>query len=143
MLFHDVPCGYEFPELENVQYDSNWLNVKISVSQQAGKWSVIDTALLTYEVQSLIDWLRAVSARKYDDRELDFLEPCLSFQLSPAEGDPDKLVIKLSYGFRPRWVSEVLYEEYEIVFSLKSIDLMYAAESLENQLRRYPQRTEG
>ena len=24
--------GYEFPELENVEYDSNWLNVKISVS---------------------------------------------------------------------------------------------------------------
>ena len=50
--------GYQFPELEDVEYDSNWLNVKIAVSHQRGKWSTIDPALLTYEVQWLIDWSR-------------------------------------------------------------------------------------
>ena len=134
--------GYQFPELEDVEYDSNWLNVKIAVSHQGRKWSTIDPALLTYEVQGLSDWLRAVSARKYDNRHLVFMEPCLSFHLSPAEGDPEKLVIGLSHEFRPPWASEDLDEEYEIVFSLTSIDLICAAQSLENQLRRYPQRTE-
>jgi hypothetical protein len=134
--------GYQFPELEDVEYDSNWLNVKIAVSHQGGKWSTVDPALLTYEVQSLIDWLRAVSARQYDNRHLVFMEPCLSFDLSPAEGDPDKLVIELSHEFRPPWASEDPDGEYEIVFSLTSIDLTFAAQSLENQLRRYPQRTE-
>jgi len=134
--------GYQFPELEDVEYDSNWLNVKIVVSHQGSKWSTTDPALLTYEVQWLIDWLRAVSARKYDNRHLWFTEPCLSFHLSPAEGDPDKFVIELSHEFRPPWASEDLDEEYEIVFSLTSIDLICAAQSLEDQLRRYPQRTE-
>jgi hypothetical protein len=134
--------GYQFPELEDVEYDSNWLNVKIAVSHRDGKWSTVDPALLTYEVQGLIDWLRAVSARKYDERHLVFIEPCLSFHLSPAGGEPDKLVIGLSHEFRPPWASGDLYEEYEIAFSLTSIDLICAAQSLENQLRRYPQRAE-
>ena len=51
-------------------------------------------------------------------------------------------VIELSHEFRPPWASDDLDEEYEIVFSLRSIDLICAAQSLENQLRRYPQRTE-
>jgi len=134
--------GYQFPALEDVEYDSNWLNVKIAVSHQGSKWSTVDPALLTYEVQWLIDWLRAVSAREYDNRHLVFIEPCLSFHLSPAEGDPDKLVIGLSHEFRPPWASGDPGEEYEIVFSLKSIDPTGAAQSLENQLRQYPQRTE-
>lgn len=134
--------GYQFPELENVEFDSNWLNVKIRVSHQRGKWSTIDPALLTYEVQGLIDWLRAVSDRKYDTRRLCFTEPCLSFHLSPDDGEPDSLVIELSHEFRPPWANENLDEEYQIVFSLMSVDLIRAAQSLENQLRRYPQRTE-
>src|SRR6185503_445386 len=119
--------GYQFPGLENVEYDSNWLNVKIAVSYQDGKWSTVDPALLTYEVQSLIDWLRAVSARKDEERHLVFIEPCLSFHLSPDEGEPDKLIIELSHEFRPPWAGEDLYEGYEIAFSLMSIDLIGAA----------------
>lgn len=134
--------GYQFPELEDVEYDSNWLNVKIEVSHQRGKWSAIDPALLTYEVQWLIDWLRALSAGKYDKRHLWFTEPCLSFHLSPAEGDPDKLVIEFSHEFEPPWATKDPDEQHQIEFSLTSIDLIGAAQSLENQLRRYPRRTE-
>ena len=134
--------GYQFPDLEDVDYDSNWLNVRISVNRQGGDWSTSDPALLTYEVESLIKWLRAASARQYDERDLVFMEPCLSFHLSPAVGDPDKLLIELSHEFRPPWASEDTDKGYEIAFSLTSIYLLRAAESLENQLRQYPQRTE-
>ena len=47
--------GYQFPDLEDDEYDSNWLNVKIEVSNERGKWSAIDPALLTYEVEWLIE----------------------------------------------------------------------------------------
>ena len=133
--------GYQFPELEDGD-DSNWLNVKIEVSHQQGKWSAVDPALLTYEVKWLIDWLRAVSDGKYDERHLWFLEPCLSFHLSPEKGDPDKLIIEFAHEFGPPWATEDLDEEHQLVFSLSSIDLIAAAQSLENQLRRYPQRAE-
>lgn len=134
--------GYQFPELEDVEYDSNWLNVKIEVSHHRGKWSAIDPALLTYEVEWLIDWLRAVSAAKFDKRHLWFTEPCLSFHLSPAEGDPNKLVIEFSNEFKPPWATEDPDEQHQLAFSLRSIDLIGAASSIENQLGRYPQRTE-
>lgn len=134
--------GYQFPELEGEEDDSNWLNVKIEVSNQRGKWSAIDPALLTYEVEWLIDWLRALSAGNYVERESGFFEPCLSFHLSPAEGDPDELVIELSHGFAPPWTTKGSGEQHQIVFPLTSIDLTGAAQSLENQLRRYPQRAE-
>ena len=134
--------GYQFPELEDDEYDSNWLNVKIEVSNQQGKWSAIDPALLTYEVQWLIDWLRALSGGNHDKPQIWFTEPCLSFYLSPAEGDPEKLVIELAQGFAPPWATKDPGEQHQIEFPLTSIDLIAAAQSLENQLRRYPQRTE-
>ena len=133
--------GYQFPELEHVEYDSNWLNVKVEVSNERGSWSAIDPALLTYEVAWLIEWLRAVSAGRYDEREESFLEPCVSFHLSPPEGEPKHFVVQFSHGFEPPWATRDPDEEHKIVFPLSSIDLIGAAESLENQLRRYPQRT--
>ncbi len=133
--------GYEFPELQYVPYDSNWLNIKIEVSHERGKWSAIDPAMFTYEVASLIDWLRAVSAGKYDERDLWFVEPCLSFHLSPPEGEPDKLIVEFSHGFAPPWATHDLDEEHQLVFELRTLDLIAAAQSLENQLRQYPQRT--
>ena len=134
--------GYQFPELSDVEHDSNWLNVRIEVKHPRGKWSAVDPALLTYEVQWLIDWLRSVSAGGHDKRHLWFTEPCLSFHLSPTETEPDKLVVEFSHEFRPPWATEDLDEQPNIVFQLKSIDLIDAAQSLEDQLRRYPQRTE-
>ena len=134
--------GYQFPELANVPYDSNWLNVKLELVHEGEVWSAIDPALFTYEVNSLIGWLRGVSAGKYDERHLWFTEPCISFHLSPAEGEPENLVVELRHEFRPSWANQDLDVEFKVKFSLASIDLTRAAQSLENQLCRYPQRTE-
>jgi hypothetical protein len=133
--------GYQFPQLEDVEYDSNWLQVKIVVSHSRGKWSAVAPALLTYEMESLIDWLKELSAGKYDKRHLLFTEPCISFHLLPSEGEPDKLAIEFSYEFRPPWAKDP-HEEHQIAFPLASIDLMKAAQLLENQLHQYPTRTE-
>ena len=133
--------GYQFPELEDVEDDSNWLQVKIVVNHRRGKWSAVDPALLTYEVEWLIDWLKELSAGKYDKRELRFTEPCISFHLLPSKGEPDRLAIGFSYEFRPPWAKD-LHEEHQIAFPLASIDLMNAAQLLENQLHQYPRRTE-
>ena len=134
--------GYQFPELADVEYDSNWLNVKIEVSHPRCKWLAVDPALLTYEVQWLIDWFRSVSAGRHEKPHLWFTEPCLSFHLSPTKSDPHKLVVQFSHEFRPPWATEDLDEQHELVFPLQSINLMDAAESLEVELRRYPQRAE-
>ena len=132
--------GYQFPDLAHDPYDSNWLNVKIEVNQEQGNWSATDPTLLTYEIAELIDWLRAVSTGEYSERELEFLEPYISFYLGPAEGAPDKLVVELAHYFVPPWANDDPFERYQIAFPLASIDLLDAAQSLESQLSRYPQR---
>ena len=134
--------GYQFPHLVNVEYDSNWLNVKIDVRHEQGDWSATDPCVLTYEVAELIAWFREVSAGEYSQRQLEFLEPFLSFHLSPLEGVPDKLVIEMTHPFLPPWFTGDQFEQHQVVFPLASIDLLAAAQSLEEQLRRYPQRTE-
>jgi hypothetical protein len=133
--------GYQFPELEHAHYDSNWLNVKIVVSQGRSKWSAVDPALLTYEVQSLADWLKELSTGKYARRHLWFTEPCISFHLLPSEGEPDRLVIEFSHEFRPPRANDPDVDHH-IAFPLASIDLINAAQQLENQLHQYPQRAE-
>lgn len=133
--------GYQFPHLVNVQYDSNWLNVKVDVRQEQGNWSATDPCVLTYEVGELINWFRAVSAGNYNERQLEFLEPFLKFDLSPLAGPPDKLIIELTHPFLPPFFTGDPFAGYQVVFSLTTIDLLGAAQSLENQLRQYPQRT--
>jgi hypothetical protein len=133
--------GYQFPDLAHAPYDSNWLNVKIEVNKEQGNWSATDPSVLTYEIAELIDWLRAVSSGEYSERELEFLEPYISFHLAPAKGAPDKLVVELTDYFVPPWADAGPFERYQIAFPLASIDLLGAAQSLESQLRQYPQRT--
>ncbi len=74
-------AGYEFPGLENVPYDSDWLNIRIRVEHPRGSWTSTDPSLLTDEVERLIDWLEAVADGQSVDVETSFLEPNLNFVL--------------------------------------------------------------
>jgi hypothetical protein len=49
--------NYQFPDISFDQYDSNWLNVYLKVESKLGNWQTIDPALLTWEVEEIIDWL--------------------------------------------------------------------------------------
>ena len=45
--------GYESPDVEDEQYDSNWLLIRIDARDGDTTWSVEDPALLTWEVERL------------------------------------------------------------------------------------------
>src|SRR5262249_16252489 len=94
--FELLIVGYQFPELADAAYDSNWLNVNIGVKHPEGEWSAVDPALLTYEVNELADWLRAVGAGRREIREMSFLEPCLSFRVRSGDNGTDELAIELA-----------------------------------------------
>ena len=133
--------GYQFPALANTPYDSNWLNVRIDVRHPLGEWSAVDPALLTYEVKSLADWLRNLAAGRRDERCMDFMEPCLVFSCISSDDSTEALKIEFSHEFRPPWLNRNQEDEFEMVFPLAKIDLIEAAEALERNLARYPQRT--
>lgn len=139
--FELLIVGYQFPELAEAEYDSNWLNVKIVVRHPEGDWSALDPALLTYEVRELAEWLCAVGSGRRDTREMAFLEPCLLFKVRSGDERTDELEIELSYEFRPPWAKDI-DQSAVILFPLNEVDLSSAADSLEHQLTRYPQRGE-
>jgi hypothetical protein len=139
--FELLIVGYQFPDLAEAEYDSNWLNVKIVVRHPEGDWSALDPALLTYEVRELADWLCAVACGRRDPREMAFLEPCLSFMVRSGDEATDELEIELAYEFRPPWAKDV-DQSAVMLFPLNETDLSLAVESLERQLARYPQRAE-
>ena len=132
--------GYQFPSLENVEYDSNWLNVRIDVQHPDGDWSALDPALLTYEVQELADWFRALAVGQRAEQSISFLEPCLEFHVAFSESFSELLKLKLTHGFSPPWSKG--FDEFELIFPLATLNLVQAAEDLESQLARYPQRAE-
>ena len=132
--------GYQFPSLKDKEHDSNWLNVRIDVRHPDGDWNAVDPALLTYEVQELADWFRDLATGQRDKRSTEFLEPCLEFHVESNEDSSEVLKIKLAFRFEPPWSTD-FDDEFELTFPLAKLNLVKAAEALERELARYPQRT--
>ena len=137
--FELVIAGYEFPHEHAAEYDSNWLNVAINVKEPRGSWRAVDPALLTYEVARLAEWLGDVASGRPTTREIGFMEPNLALEL---RGEPStELRIILRLDFRPAWWEPRAGEdEYHLDFPIDSVALRAAANGLQAQLSRFPQR---
>src|SRR5262245_20140283 len=80
--------GYQFPELETEQYDSNWLIIEGVATHPEGNWRFIDPCLLTYELRELADWLSELAAGRSLSDKLDFIEPNLGFEPTRVAEQP-------------------------------------------------------
>ena len=133
--------GYEFPELENEPYDSDWLNITIRVEHPRGSWTSTDPSLLTDEVERLAEWLEAVADGQSVDVEASFLEPNLNFVLVDSDG-AKKVRVYFELESRPSWAAASwagladLWVEFAVVPEV----LRSAAASLRSQLKRFPPR---
>jgi hypothetical protein len=135
--------GYQFPTTEDDEWDSNWLNIRISAANDRGSWNATDASLTTGEVASLADWLDAIAGRGGARQELDFIEPDLSFELVEAN-DSALLRAWFELELRPRWArwDEVPARDLCVDLDIAGNDLRAAAESLREQLRRFPPRAQ-
>jgi hypothetical protein len=130
--------GYQFPHLENEQYDSDWLNVMVRVNLPHGSWSSIDPSLLTWELVGLTEWLEKIADGKRVEPEESFMEPNLRFELT--EEEPKKLRVYFELESRPSWAPydgagmEDLWAEFDI----DADELRKAAGALREDLRRFP-----
>lgn len=133
--------GYQFPAMRTKDYDSNWLNVQVSVVHPRGRWTARDACLLTYEAARLADWLQAVGRGKSVASEESFIEPNLAFRLVESAQGPF-LRVYFELELRPEWAfSRAAFEEdLWVEFPVGELDLVGAAEGLRQQLRVYPQR---
>jgi hypothetical protein len=145
--FYLTILGYQYPDAAGEPYDANWLSIHVEASGPEGAWTGTDPCLLTYEATRLADWLEAVADGTNADPAISFLEPVLLFRL--LENDQGK-TLRVHFGnlINPSWRqlssshSPGANPDLWLDFPLAATDLAGAAQSLRQQLKRYPDRAE-
>jgi hypothetical protein len=139
--------GYQYPDAAGEPYDANWLSIHIEATGPTGAWSGTDPCLLTYEAALLVNWLQSVAAGSEFPPAISFLEPVLLFRLvKTARGK----TLRVHFGnlINPSWQQQDAntkhghFMDLWLDFPLSETDLTRAAESLRQQLKRYPDRAE-
>lgn len=132
--------NYEFPNSDDKEYDGNWLNIYIRVKSKVGNWQSVDPSLLTWEVQSIIDWFKTLSRNIQPEySELDFIEPNLAFKFRNKASDELKS-ISLHFDLETRPKSALDGLDYHVECILNNEELETIAAELENELAKYPER---
>jgi hypothetical protein len=135
--------GYQFPQMETEEYDSNWLMIQIDVSHPQGDWTSTDPSLLTYEAARLAEWLEAIHNGTSVQPTIGFIEPNLEFHLVTINDRANKaLRVCFQLESRPSWAKSdgVGGCDLWVEFPLDEIDLAAAAQQLREQLQQFRQR---
>jgi len=129
--------GYQFPSVENEEYDSDWLSITIRVNHPRGTWTSTDSCLLTWEVARLAEWLAAIANGDDAVDEEDFIEPNLRFQLLDNRS---RLRVYFELECRPSWAPSDGAEMNDLWVDLNvnAQELRNAASSLHAALERFP-----
>lgn len=131
--------GYQFPQLEHEEYDSDWLRIQIHVTHPRGTWISIDACLLTWETAGLANWLQAIANGQSVDEEESFMEPNLRFHLLDNNA---KLRLYFELECRPSWAPSdgAGMDDLWVDLDVDPQQLLNAAESLRADLERFPVR---
>jgi hypothetical protein len=134
--------GYQFPAMATEPYDSNWLNIKLTASGPFGSWSAVDPALLIYEAKDLESWLRSLATGSPNSRGWSALEPNLWMEWEPLG---TSRILRIGFGaeFLPPTFDKRVDstpDEAFLDFTVDAKVLAAAAESLQLELARFPQR---
>ena len=91
--------GYEFPEIVNDEWDSNWLMVSGEAVIDGKHWRFRDACLRTFEMRRLATWLDQIATGREEETFCGFIEPNLHF-----EKVSDRLMrIDLAFESAPPW----------------------------------------
>lgn len=71
---------YQFPEITDDAWDSNWLIINGDVVLDGKPWTFRDPCLTTFEIERLADWLDQVWSGKVENEFCGFTEPNLDFE---------------------------------------------------------------
>jgi hypothetical protein len=140
--FHLRIVGYQFPENEQDEWDSNWLRIHMAVVLPQGDWSLTEPFLLTYEVSRIADWFDAIADHAQAANELEFVEPNLRFEVMNLADKATYLRVHFGLECLPPWVGKNEHGTGDVFadFRVSNINLHETAESLRLQLSLYPRR---
>nr|WP_143598363.1 hypothetical protein [Phycicoccus duodecadis] len=147
--------GYQFPAMTTPgDWDANWLIVEGAVRLATGEsWSFRDPCLTTWEVSSLVDWLRQVadgsvqpSAFPSDDDEERlqvFTEPNLAFSLAARSQARVTLRVHFSLESLPPRLREdrdLDLFDFFVPLNVREAEAQSAADALAADLAAFPAR---
>ena len=103
--FQLVIVRYQFPDVHEDRWDSNWLIVNGTVAAAGEKWIFTDPCVTTFELADLADWLDGLAANGAEASEFEFTEPNLKFAYVPS---PHRAVqLTLAHESAPASMSEL------------------------------------
>lgn len=125
---------YQFPEITDDYWDSNWLIITGDAVLDDKSWSFRDPCLTTFEMERLADWLDQVSSGQCEKAFCGFTEPNLDFERVSATA----VRVAFSLEALPPW-SKRDGDFGEIGFEVPINDrLIAAASSLRAFLTGFP-----
>ena len=81
--FQLVIVRYQFPDVHEDRWDSNWLVVNGTVATAGEKWIFTEPCVTTFELADLADWLEELAANGGEPSAFEFTEPNLKFAYVP------------------------------------------------------------
>ena len=132
--------NYQFPDINDGDWDGNWLNIYLNVKSKAGHWQTLHPSLTTWEVQELINWFDKLSKNvrpKYI--VMSFTEPNLLFELVNGS-DTDKKTFRIKFNLESRPQSATDDKEYFVECVADNKELKRLASDLKKELDKYPVR---
>jgi hypothetical protein len=132
---------YQFPEVRNDPWDSNWLQVRVRLTAPEGSWEVVDPCLTTWEAKRLMAWLVNAAARDPAAAPMTFTEPNLTFTARAKPRSPKRVLLRACFALelRPPWAGGG-DGELCVDLDVSRADVARAAASLLKDLVRFPQR---
>ncbi len=93
--------GYQFPEITDDRWDSNWLVICGRVKHPRGDWTFRDSCLTTFELDELAEWFEGVAQGEPKRDAVYFTEPNLEFRYVR---EPEAAIeVGLGYESGPPW----------------------------------------
>ena len=126
---------YEFPEINDDKWDSNWLVVFGEGHIDGRRWRFESPCLSTAEVGALADWLHKV-ANGEEVGEIGFMEPHLEFDLIGSSH------VRVSFALEaaPTWVDRYDLDNRTGFDVTIGAHLAKAAADLRSQFEAFPVR---
>ena len=82
--FQLVIVRYQFPDVHEDRWESNWLIVNGTVAAAGEKWVFTEPCVTTFELADLADWLDELVPNGAEPSAFEFTEPNLKFTYVPS-----------------------------------------------------------
>jgi hypothetical protein len=134
--FELAALRYEYPDITEDRWDSNWLVVSGRVTRGEDTWRFVDPCVTTFELAELADWLDHLSW--HDAPDFEFTEPSLVFSYSVRPAP--RLRVRFAHECAPPWLKthQDRIEGLTLEFPVSGRDAADLATSVRSILSDFP-----